>query len=123
VGFGQLTGESYCLLIVRKVILQQCRYLAVTLAGQDDEFDDNAKHSLNLPSCVPYGPQFFIGKDALTARLLGLFVVLQGIVFEMALCDRPIKEDLGVNSCVVLLGRCVLQPCQFLGDVQLRNIA
>jgi hypothetical protein len=86
------------------------------------ELHDYAEDVADFTGRVPYCAQLVVSQDAFAPRFLALFVVLQGISFEVSLRDCPVEEDLGVDSGVVLLGRGVPQPCQFLGDAQLGNV-
>jgi len=120
---GQRSGQGNCLLVVRVKVLQQRRDFAAALAGEHDELHDDAEDAIEFTGRTPHCAQLVIGQDAFASHFLALLVVLQGIGFEAALVDCPVEENLGVDSSVVLLRRGVLQPCQFLGNIQLGNVA
>jgi hypothetical protein len=120
---GQLSRQGHGLLIVGIVALQQGRDFAAALAGENDELHNHAEDAADFVGHTPYCAQLVIGQDALAPHFLALLVVLEGIGFEVSLGDCPVEEDLGVDSRVVLLGRGVLQPGQFLGNIQLGDVA
>jgi len=63
------------------------------------------KDAFNSPAALHYCAQLRVVRMRLRRAFLPCLLVLQGIVFEAALGDCPVEENLGVDSRVVLAGK------------------